>query len=131
MSEEEKKTPAPEEPQPEQPQKSDSSVPSETAVKVSCALAYLYILFFLPLIVCPNSKFGKFHANQGLVLLLTAAALQIVFMILNLFLPGIIYAILSAIESVALLLATVYGIVNACTDKMNKLPLIGEITILK
>ena len=36
--------------------------------KVVAALAY--IIFFLPLMVCPESPFGKFHANQGLVLLI-------------------------------------------------------------
>lgn len=31
-----------------------------------------YILFFLPLVASPDSPFGRFHANQGLVLLLFA-----------------------------------------------------------
>ena len=43
-------------------------------VKVMSALAYLWILFFLPLVVCPDSKFGRYHANQGLVLLLAAVS---------------------------------------------------------
>lgn len=44
--------------------------------KVISALAY--IIFFLPLIVCADSPFGKFHANQGLLLLITGAAGDIV-----------------------------------------------------
>ena len=40
--------------------------------KSVCALSYLSILFFLPLVVCPDSKFGRFHANQALALLITA-----------------------------------------------------------
>lgn len=29
-----------------------------------------YIIFFLPLIFIPNSSKGKYHANQGLILLI-------------------------------------------------------------
>lgn len=53
--------------------------------KVVSALAYLGILFFLPLVVTPVTRYGKFHANQGLLLLLTSVA------------GGIVIAILSAI----------------------------------
>lgn len=35
--------------------------------KVISALSYLGILFFLPLMAAPESRFGKFHANQSLV----------------------------------------------------------------
>ena len=39
--------------------------------KTLCGLAYVFpILFFLPLVSCPNSKFGRFHANQALLLFL-------------------------------------------------------------
>jgi hypothetical protein len=31
--------------------------------KTMAGLAYL--LFFLPLVACPDSPFGRFHANQG------------------------------------------------------------------
>ena len=33
--------------------------------KLMSILSYLWILFFLPLVVCPGSKFGRFHANQA------------------------------------------------------------------
>ena len=39
--------------------------------KVWAVLAYLGILFFLPLVACKDSRFGKFHANQGFALFLT------------------------------------------------------------
>ena len=29
-----------------------------------------YFLFFLPLVACPESKYGRFHANQGLIYLI-------------------------------------------------------------
>ncbi len=37
-----------------------------------------YVLFFLPLIACPDSKFGRFHANQALLLVLVSIAGNIV-----------------------------------------------------
>jgi uncharacterized membrane protein len=40
--------------------------------KVVAALAYLW--FFLPLIAAPKSNFARFHANQGLLALLTGIA---------------------------------------------------------
>ena len=49
--------------------------------KVVSALAYLGILFFLPLVAAPESKSGKFHANQSLVILLFSVAGSIVFSI--------------------------------------------------
>lgn len=42
--------------------------------KVISALSYLGILFFLPLVAAPESRFGKFHANQSLVLMLAGFA---------------------------------------------------------
>lgn len=40
--------------------------------KTMAGLAYL--LFFLPLIACPESKYAKFHANQALLLLIAGIA---------------------------------------------------------
>ena len=34
-------------------------------------IAYMAILFFVPILIKPKSAFAKYHANQGLVLLLT------------------------------------------------------------
>ena len=53
--------------------------------KAVCAIAYLFgILFFLPLILYPNDAFGKFHANQSLVLLIVSVCGSVVFGILAL-----------------------------------------------
>lgn len=37
---------------------------------VICGISYIPPLFFLPLVVNSNSRFGKFHANQALLALL-------------------------------------------------------------
>ena len=44
--------------------------------KTMAGLAYL--LFFLPLIVCPESRFAKFHANQALILVIVSIAGSII-----------------------------------------------------
>ena len=36
--------------------------------KVISILAYIGLLFLIPLLAAPNSKFAKYHTNQGLVL---------------------------------------------------------------
>lgn len=93
--------------------------------KVISALAYLGILFFLPLVVCPDSKFGRFHANQGLVLLLFGIALSIVAVI------PILGWIIAIVGSIASLVFFIMGLVNALQGKAVPLPLIGKIQILK
>lgn len=91
--------------------------------KVMAALAY--ILFFLPLIVCPESAYGKFHANQGLVLLIVSVAGSIVLGIISAIIPFIGW-IVQLIFSLAVLAFAILGIVNALNGKANKLPLIGR-----
>ena len=42
--------------------------------KVFCELAYTGTLFWLPLLLCPREKYARYHANQGLWLLILSAA---------------------------------------------------------
>ncbi|MDD4797355.1 MAG: hypothetical protein PHO66_06265 [Eubacteriales bacterium] len=93
--------------------------------KVVSALAYLGILFFLPLVVCPDSQFGRFHANQGLVLLLANVALTLLNII------PILGQILYIVGSIVCLVFFVMGLVNTLQGKAVPLPVIGKITILK
>ena len=45
--------------------------------KIWSVLAYFGILFFLPLVAVPNSAYGKFHASQGLILLIFYVTLTV------------------------------------------------------
>lgn len=92
--------------------------------KVISGLAYF--IFFLPLIVCPSSPFGKFHANQGLLLLIVSVAGSI---ILN-FIPFIGW-ILSPLFSLAIFIFIIIGLVGAINGKAQELPIIGKYRILK
>jgi len=106
--------------------------------KVVSALAYLGILFFLPLVVTPVTRYGKFHANQGLLLLLTSVAGGIVIAILSaifvaiswrmIFLSSLLYSLFY----LGIAVLAVLGIVNALNGKAKPLPLIGNLfTIIK
>lgn len=108
--------------------------------KVWAALAYCWILFFLPLVVCPNSQYGKFHANQGLIVLIFSAAGSIVSaLISNLFglIPviGVIFSIIGGLLATAVSIASfvlvVIGIVNVVNGNAKDLPIIGKFRILK
>lgn len=93
--------------------------------KVFAALAY--IIFFLPLIVCKDSAFGKFHANQGLILLLAGIVVNIVGWIV----PFIGPLLILPIGSLVILVFAILGIINALKGEMKRLPLVGNIDIIK
>lgn len=85
-----------------------------------------YIIFFLPLIACPDSKFGKFHANQALMLLLAGIIGNVILG----FIP-IIGWVLLPIFAVTILILGIMGIVNGLGGKAKKLPIIGNYTLIK
>lgn len=108
--------------------------------KTMCALAYFPILFFLPLVACPGSRVGKFHANQGLILLIMSVGVSIVSSVLGAFsgFPGlgILFAILMWVISVGGSLATLalmlFGIIKTLNGEVRELPIIGgKFTIIK
>lgn len=101
--------------------------------KVVFILAYLGILFFLPLVTTPNSQGGRFHANQGLVLLLTGIAGQIILSILGAILWRLwfVISLLSTLWGLFLLILMIIGMVNASKGEHKKLPVIGDIKIIK
>ena len=92
--------------------------------KVMAGLAYL--IFFLPLIACPDSPFGKFHANQGLLLLILGIAGSFILgaiPILNL--------ILLPLLSIFVFILGIMGLINGLNGKVKELPLIGKFRIIK
>ncbi|MDD2585792.1 MAG: hypothetical protein PHO25_04060 [Syntrophomonadaceae bacterium] len=85
-----------------------------------------YIIFFLPLLACPDSKFGRYHANQGLLLLLLGFAGSIVLSMIP-----IIGWILLPIFALGMLVLAILGLVNGFGGKVKELPLIGKFRLLK
>lgn len=96
-------------------------------------LAYIGFLFLVPLLACPNSKFARYHTNQGLVLFLLAFALGVVTGILGIIpIAGLIIGgLLSAVGGIFTLVLMIMGIINAAQGQAKELPLIGKITLLK
>jgi len=93
--------------------------------KGMAALAYL--LFFIPLVAAKDSKFAKFHANQGLNLLLLSVAIDIVGTII----PIIGWFIILPLGGIFCFVLFIMGIVNAFNGEEKKLPLIGNIELIK
>lgn len=89
-------------------------------------LAYIGFLFLVPLLACPNSKFARYHTNQGLVLFLLEFALGLI-PIAGLIIGGL----LSAVGGIFTLVLMIMGIINAAQGQAKELPLIGKITLLK
>ena len=104
--------------------------------KVMAILAYLGILVLVPIFAAKESKFARFHANQGLVLFLAEIAFYIVLTIVSAIILAIswklyfIITILSLVWIVFLVLAII-GIINAAQGKAKPLPLVGNMQILK
>jgi uncharacterized membrane protein len=87
--------------------------------KVMAGLAY--ILFFLPLVVCPDSPYGRYHANQGLLLLLLGVGGSIILGIIP-----IIGWLLLPIFALVVFVFAIMGLINGFTGKAKPLPLIGK-----
>lgn len=99
--------------------------------KVMAILAYIWILFLVPLLAAPNSKYARFHANQGLVLFLASICVSIVMAVFS-WIPilNILIYVVCSLISLGLLALMILGIINACQGRAKELPIIGQIKIL-
>ena len=88
--------------------------------KAMAIIAYLWILFLVPLLTKKDSPFAQFHAKQGLVLFVFELIINILWII------PIIGWIVAAVGQVAALIFLIMGIMNAVNGKMQELPLIGQ-----
>ena len=104
--------------------------------KVWSILAYLGVTFFLPLVGVPNSAYGKFHANQGLILLIFDVVLSVASWLVQevLVIIPILGVILSGLVqlavSVCIIALAVFGMVQAAQGKAKTLPVIGKFHLI-
>lgn len=92
--------------------------------RLMAALSYFGPLVLIPIFGAKDSKFAKFHANQGLVLFL----LEIVCACLR----GVkVIGWLFSICGVVVFILAVVGIIYACQGKAKELPVVGNWKILK
>ena len=108
-----------------------------------------YLVFLLPLIFAPKSKFARFHANQALLVFCCGASLMFVFVTSLIAYEVIRKLSLASLDSamwfgtfcfcvpvtLALLVGVaglaLQGIINAANGEMNPLPVVGKIKLIK
>lgn len=99
-------------------------------------LAYIGILVLVPIFAAKNSKWARWHANRGLVLLICELAIGFTLGLLG-YIPyvGIVFRILEWLVYLAFAGLVVFGIVTAAKGKAKDFPLVGgliaKIKILK
>lgn len=103
--------------------------------KALALLSYIGILVLIPIFCAKHSKFARFHANQGLLLVIASAAVGVVNCILSALTyawwPFVLLELPVALLSLAMTALMVLGIVNAARGKAKELPFIGKYRILK
>ena len=111
---------------------SEQKQPFDTKTRLLCVLAYVPFLFFLPLIVASKNPRAKFHANQGLVLLIAFFVINAVIAFIDAFvtLPVAKNAIFT-ICNMFLLAFALLGVLHVCKEEDRPLPLIGKIKIIQ
>lgn len=98
--------------------KSTGSQDKNVGMAVIC---YLGILVLIPLLTdAKKDSFVKFHIKQGLVLLIFAVIVNIIWVI------PILGWIVGAIGNIILLVLIIMGLINSASGKEEKLPLIGQ-----
>lgn len=101
--------------------------------KAMTIVAYIPLLFLIPLLAASSSKYAKFHANQGLILTIFAFVSAVINALIDFIIGwipvigGIISGVVSVALGVAVLAYIVIGIVNAVQGKAKKLPVIGDL----
>ena len=104
--------------------------------KVMNILAYIGILVLVPIFAAKESKSARFNANQGLVILILAAAGSITFGILSaifskVFVLKLVFDVVAWAWSVCCAVLMVLGIVNSARGLFKELPIVGGVKILK
>jgi len=105
--------------------------------KVFAILAYIGILVLAPIFAAKESKFARFHANQGLVLFIAEVAWVIIYCVL-LTLFGMIagglalmWIFIGSLVWIGFAVFAIIGIIYAAQGNTKPLPLFGKFKILK
>jgi uncharacterized membrane protein len=110
--------------EPESQAAPESAPEDASSNKLMGILAYLGILVLIPLFAAKESKFVRFHVNQGLILLICS----IVILVVGRIFPAL--SILVKILDVAIVVLTVIGIINVVKGEAKELPLVGKFRII-
>ena len=92
------------------------------ANKGMAVLAYFWILVLIPIIARKDSPFARYHANQGLILLICSVISGLL---------GRIWGLLGTITGIICFILFIIGIVNAANGRAKELPIVGKFRLLK
>lgn len=99
---------------------SSEKIEASQDVRIISAIGYLWILCLLPLLGKRNSEFAQWHGKQGLALTMASFALWIVAWI------PVLGWLVGFFGTIALIVLTVLGILNALQGKYWELPYLGQ-----
>lgn len=113
--------------------------------KAMAILSYFGFLVLIPMFAAKESRFARFHANQGLILFIAEVAVNILSSIVTgiikavligagLYSLGFIVTIISLLFTlcnIAIAVLAIMGIVYAAQGKAKELPVVGKFKILK
>jgi len=95
--------------------------------KMNAVLSYIGILILVPLLSddAKKSPYAKFHINQGLVLLIASIALSVVWMI------PVLGWLVGFVGGIALFVIWVMALIGAVNGEMKRVPILGDIELIK
>ena len=99
---------------------------AETNRSARISSAFGYLFFFIPLTMHPESKFARYHANQGLLLMLWMTGGLMLTAILPyigpfLLVPAILFGIVFGVR----------GIITALRCQAKHIPVLGKLVLLE
>lgn len=103
--------------------------------KVMAIIAYLGILCLIPYFGEKENKFAKYHAKEGVNLLLISiigfAALGVLNVIFSVIHLGILISIIEWLFEIIIFALSIVGIINVANGKAKELPIINKFKIIK
>ncbi len=101
-------------------------------------LSYISWLVLVPLLARKDSRFARFHSNQGFVLAIIGTAISITGTVIttplnlaHLWFVSTIISVLFWLLEIPVLVFCIIGIVNVAQGRAVELPIIGKIKIFK
>lgn len=100
--------------------------------KIMAILCYIGILVLIPVFCAKNSKYVRYHANQGLILLIAEVVLSVISSLLgDIFLVGWIISLLCGLLGIVCFIFSIMGIINVINGKAKEIPVVGKFSVLK
>lgn len=93
--------------------------------KIMAILSYIGFLSLIPYLAEKDNKWVKYHAIQGVNLLIIEAILYAVKMI------PLLGWIVGWLGSIVTLVISIIGIINVCNGEAKELPIVGKIKFIK